>query len=243
VRIAFDLDGVLADLHSPFVRMAARLFPELDPATLLSAEVGASPAPGAEVPPEGTAATPPRDVVVSPRQANAVWRAVAETEDFWESLEEIEPGAIARLAALADERRWELLFVTSRPASAGRTVQRQSQRWLERMGFPLPSVYVVQGSRGRIASALGIDVVVDDRPEHCLDVTANSKAGAVLVWRGEEGRVPASVRRLGMAVVPDVASCLDRLVEIDAAADNRPLLDRLRAVFGLRPRPADPQRR
>ena len=30
MRIAFDLDGVLADLHTPFVEHRAKLFPELD---------------------------------------------------------------------------------------------------------------------------------------------------------------------------------------------------------------------
>ena len=85
------------------------------------------------------------------RQVDAVWRELTGVADFWESLKEIEPGMIRRLAELADERRWEMLFVTSRPRSAGRTVQRQSQRWLQQCGFPMPSVYVVQGSRGQIA--------------------------------------------------------------------------------------------
>ena len=43
MRIAFDLDGVLADLHEPFVREAIRLFPELDAAKIGAADIGASP--------------------------------------------------------------------------------------------------------------------------------------------------------------------------------------------------------
>ena len=91
-----------------------------------------------------------------------------------------------------------MLFITSRPSSAGRTVQRQSQRWLQRMGFPLPSVYVVHGSRGAVAQALNLDVVIDDRPDNCLDVVLGSKAGAVLIWRGPQEKVPVSARRLGI---------------------------------------------
>ena len=34
MRIAFDMDGVLADLHTAFIRAAVELFPELDPAAL-----------------------------------------------------------------------------------------------------------------------------------------------------------------------------------------------------------------
>ncbi len=37
---------------------------------------------------------------------------------------------------------------------SGATPQVQTQRWLESKGFRLPSVFVVQGSRGRIAAAL-----------------------------------------------------------------------------------------
>ena len=43
MRIAFDLDGVLADLHTPFVTTAIQLFPELDAAAMRNADVGASP--------------------------------------------------------------------------------------------------------------------------------------------------------------------------------------------------------
>jgi hypothetical protein len=126
-----------------------------------------------------------------------------------------------------------MLFITSRPKSAGRTVQRQSQRWLQKMGFPMPSLYVVHGSRGLIAKALQIDVVVDDRPENCLDVVLESQAGAILVWRGQKEAVPGSAKRMGIAVVPTVAECLDAIVQIEQP-DERGVLDRLRSLFGLR---------
>ena len=67
---------------------------------------------------------------------------------------EIEPGAVGHLATLARERRWEVIFPTKRPESGGDTVQLQTQRWLEAKGFMLPSVFVVQGSRGLVADAL-----------------------------------------------------------------------------------------
>jgi hypothetical protein len=238
MRIAFDLDGVLADLHGPFARTALRLFPELDRTEIASPEVGSSPPDedhAQDKPAEGSPVIPAlTNLPLTGRQASAVWDALTAVEDFWSTLDEIEPGAIKRLAQLADERRWEILFITSRPWTAGRTVQRQSQRWLERLGFPLPSVYVVHGSRGRIAAALNLDVVVDDRPENCLDVALESKAGGILVWRGSKEAVPASARRFGIAVVPSVASCLDALVEIERSDQRGSLLDRLRKLFGLR---------
>jgi len=237
MRIAFDLDGVLADLHTPFVTTALKLFPELDAAAIRTADVGASPPvePDTETPAADLAAMP--SLVSRPvnrRQAEVIWRDLASRENFWESLDEIEAGAIARLAALVETRRWEVVFVTSRPTSAGRTVQRQTQRWLTRQGFPMPSVFVMHGSRGRLAGALDLDVVVDDRPENCLDVVLESRAGAVLIWRGPQETVPASARRLGIAVAPTVARCLDTILEAEESKAGGSLLDRLRALFGLR---------
>ncbi len=239
MRIAFDLDGTIADLHTPFARAALDLFPELDPAAVAPPQVGASPPDPGQSVNDGTAAPAlsTLELPLSNEQAGAVWRTLEAIENFWETLEELEPGSIGRLAQLADERRWEVIFITSRPRSRGRTIQRQSQRWLERCGFPLPSVYVVHGSRGRVADALALDVVVDDRPENCLDVVLESAAGSILVWRGQESGVPASARRMGIAVVPTIAACLDALAEAERPGHETRLLDRLRRVLGLKTRP------
>ena len=201
-----------------------------------NADVGASPPADTDLEragPDLPAAPALTTKAVDRRQAEAIWKQIAAQENFWESLGEIESGAIARLAAVADDRRWEVIFVTSRPRSAGRTVQRQTQRWLTRLGFPLPSVFVMHGSRGKLASALDLDVVVDDRPDNCLDVVLESKAGAVLIWRGPQEAVPISARRLGIAVAPTVANCVDTLIKADQEQDGN-LLDRLRTLFGLR---------
>jgi len=245
MRVGFDLDGVLADLHEPFVKASIRLFPALDPASMRSADVGASPSDDETSETTDDLVPPSLDTrePLTRRQSDAVWRYLASLENFWEGLGEIEDGAIRRLAGLADERGWEVLFITSRPRSAGRTVQRQSQRWLERLGFTLPSVYVVHGSRGRVASALALDVVVDDRPENCLDIVLESKAGAVLVWRGDSKGVPASAKRLGIAVVPTVAACLDALAEAQRSGSERGFADRLRGLLGLKMSPAGMLRR
>ncbi len=120
------------------------------------------------------------------RQERRLWRHVESIDGFWETLKEIEPGTVARLAALASDRRWELIFLTKRPESAGATAQVQTQRWLQAHGFSLPSVFVVQGSRGRVADAFNLDFVVDDRPENCLDVVIDSTTRALLVWREDE---------------------------------------------------------
>jgi hypothetical protein len=101
----------------------------------------------------------------------------------------------------------------------------------------MPSAFVVHGSRGKVAQALDLDVVVDDRPENCLDVALESSAAAILLWRGPQDTIPASAKRLGIAVAPSVAACLDTLIEAEKLAEGS-LLDRLRKLFGLRTRSA-----
>ena len=114
------------------------------------------------------------------------------------------------------------------------TAQLQTQRWLQSRGFELPSVYVVQGSRGRIAAALALDIVVDDRPENCLDVAVDSKARAILVWRERAKQLPAASQRLGIGVVTSVAECLDILTQIDAPSDQPGMLSRVKRLLGLK---------
>jgi phosphoglycolate phosphatase-like HAD superfamily hydrolase len=274
LRIAFDLDGVLADMDAELIRQAEHLFggsmidrpPATNagsgrasgaPADVLAAAKAGSPARqprgGGEA---GSPARQPRggpeaaESTVEPaadlepplvklnltsKQQRRLWKHVESIENFWETLQEIEPGTVKRLARLADDRRWEIMFLTKRPRSAGATCQLQTQRWLVARGFPLPSVYVVQGSRGRIAAALALDVVIDDRPENCLDIVVDSKARAILVWRDDEKNLPAAAKRLGIAVVRTVRECLDVLEEIDAPPPEQPgLMDRVMRLLGLK---------
>jgi hypothetical protein len=249
LRVAFDLDGVLADMESELVRQAEILFGEPmtrrleerpaddKPAT----EPAADAASGAEDQRQAAAEAAPENVPpmlalkMTARQQRRLWKHVESIENFWGTLKELEPGVIERLATVAAERRWEIIFLTKRPQSAGETAQVQSQRWLQSKGFPLPSVFVVQGSRGRIAASLGLDIVIDDRPENCLDVVVDSKARALLVWRDDEKHLPAAARRLGIGVVKTVEECLDILIQIDTPAPEQPgVVDRVKRLLGLK---------
>jgi hypothetical protein len=255
LRVGFDLDGVLADMEAELVRQATLVFGEAMTRRLQersvqpAAEATAKPAlPSVPAPPEGgTPAAPPEPVQpageappllrlnMTTRQQRRLWRHVESIENFWETLSEIEPGIVRQLAAIAGERRWELIFLTRRPSSAGATAQIQSQRWLTAHGFPMPSVYVVQGSRGRIAQALDLDIVVDDLPENCLDVIAESKARAILVSRDDPKRLPVATRRLGIGVVRSVAECLEILVEVDDTPREQPgMVSRVMRLLGLK---------
>jgi hypothetical protein len=205
VRIACDLDGTIADMDAALLREARQLFGDV---SRLSA--------------------------LTERQMRRLWDHVRELDDFWCSLDEIEPGTVAQLAAFAALHGWEIIFLTQRPASAGATTQVQTQRWLEAHGFALPSVYVMNGSRGKVAAALGLDVVIDDRPENCLDVVSDSQARALLVWRRNPDLIPPATARLGIEPITSFAEALEILQQITAETTKpEGFVTRLRAVIGL----------
>jgi hypothetical protein len=193
LRVAFDMDGVFADLESALSRQAVALF-------------GDAPDSAGRLP--------------SSRRRR-LWRRVQATENFWETLEEIEPGGVSRLAALAGERGWEVIFLTTRPETAGASAQTQTHRWLVERGFPCPSVFVVRRSRGAVAAALELDVVVDDRAENCLDVVSDSSARAVLTWRSAADVPEIALNRLRIDVVRGCNESLDLLTKIDSERQPR----------------------
>lgn len=228
------MDGVFADMDAGLVRQAEVLFGEAPVAqdTVPSPEqLDANSRPRA---PEHEAAL--ARLRISARQQRKLWEHVESIDGFWETLKEIEPGSVRKLAGLAGARGWEVIFLTKRPRSAGATAQVQTQRWLQTNGFPFPSVFVVQGSRGRIASSLDLDFVIDDRPENCLDVVMDSKAQAILVWRQRDTQMLGATKRLGIGVVTSVMECLDVLAQVDSPELERPsIVDRVMRLLGMRP--------
>ena len=229
MRLGFDLDGTVADLQGALAREARDLFPGVDPGTLprsIAPKTGADPVEGASPPPFSMSA-------LSSRQQRELWDAACARVNFWETLDEIEPGSLARLSRLTRDRRWEVIFLTSRPETRGDTAQVQSHRWLAAHGFELPSVFVVHGSRGKIAASLQLDVLVDDRPENCLDIAIDSAARALLVWRGGEDTVPGSARQLGIGSVSSITECLEILETLDRP-DDISIVDRFKQLLGLK---------
>ena len=232
MRLGFDLDGTVADLQGALAREARLLFPGIDPATLPRSmsphEKTGTDEPAAETPEAFRMSS------LSSRQQRELWDAACSRVNFWETLAELEPGKLAELSRLARARRWEVIFLTSRPETKGDTAQLQSHRWLAAQGFEMPSVFVVHGSRGKIAASLALDVLVDDRPENCLDIAIDSSARAILVWRGEDGPVPASARQLGIGSVASIAQCLEILQQLDQKDQSTGIVDRFRQLLGLK---------
>ena len=172
LRIGFDLDGVVADFRTAFLDVAGKLL-------------------GHDAIRHPRHRMPDFDAV-SAADAKRVWRVITETPNWWLGLAPYEPAQIARLYQLARRYRWEVSFLTSRIPTAGDSVQFQSQTWLEAYGFYMPAVVTVPGSRGEIANALRLDMIIDDQFLNCLEVVGASQTKAILLLQTGD---PASNNR------------------------------------------------
>lgn len=243
LRIGCDLDGTVADMAAALQREAETLFGpgvDISPGQVLAAEPTAesdSIDPAEVLQGSGPSPQPagPTRRALTGREYKQLWSHVRKVDNFWCTLKELEPGAVARFSEAALKNRWEVIFLTQRPSSAGDTAQRQSQAWLVRNGFAMPSVYVVNGSRGLIAASLGLDAVVDDRPENCLDVVADSQAKSILVWRDSPRTAPPGASRLRVETVFSFGEALDQLLALSVARRSvtAGLVGRMRQKLGL----------
>jgi hypothetical protein len=227
LRVAFDLDGTIADMHVVLRKEAERLFGEAELSTAVEqsgAEVGTKN--------EAESVQVMAELHLTGRQQARLWEHVKTIDNFWIGLPEMEPGIVARLSSLATARRWEVIFLTTRPLVAGDTVQIQSQRWLEAHGFRLPSVFVVRRSRGKVADALELDAVVDDRPENCVDVAVDSTATPILIWPGDPSHVPPGAKRLGVRVVTSISEAIDVVIKLDDLKNETGVVRSLKKFFG-----------
>jgi hypothetical protein len=235
LRIGFDMDGVIADFEAAFRGVEVRLF---GPAEHID---GGQP----EKEEESQAASEPlvandegeeKDRVASERlqrrRRDSIWRTIQSTPNFWETLEPTEPGVVRRVHDLMLRHRWEVFFITQRPATQGDTVQRQTQRWLVKQGFDLPSVLVIGGSRGAAAGAVRLNYHIDDSPQNCIDVISNSKARPILIVPGGDSATVISARSLGVGTAASVSECLDILEKASLARSHPGLLQRLAAAVG-----------
>ena len=91
---------------------------------------------------------------------------------------------------------------------------------------------VTRGSRGTLAAALHLDVLIDDTVQHCVDVITESKATPFLVLREPDAATEGNAKRLGIRVVRSVEECLVILEELQRQRENPKLLDRLRQSIG-----------
>jgi hypothetical protein len=226
LRIGFDMDGVVADFSKAFHDVEKRLFGAEEPARAGNPEDQREESDPVEDP---KARENPRR---HRRRSDAVWAAIRATPDFWTGLDPLDRRAVPRLHELMLRHRWEVFFITQRPATLGETVQRQTQRWLIDQGFDMPSVLVVPGSRGAAGNALSLHYHVDDSANNCVDMKSESKAKPILIVGDEDPIATASARRLGIGTARDINAALDILDKASTARARPHILEQLGKMVG-----------
>lgn len=259
LRVAFDMDGVLADFGQAFRGIEVRLFSSDSAAGAgepsreedrreTNARRADDAGPADRAPAEGSLEDYRSEKILetevlettkaSPgefrRRRDLVWRTIQSTPNFWSTLPPIDPEAVRRIHAMMLRHQWEVFFITQRPGTDGDTVQRQTQIWLVEQGFDLPSVLVLGGSRGAVAAALRLDYLVDDSAHNCLDVIADSDTRPILIVPDDDEPTVASARKLGVGTVRSISECLDILEKATIARNEPGLLQRLAALVGWR---------
>jgi hypothetical protein len=199
LRIGIDTDGVLADFRSAF-RATAK--------ACLGSDVTGSD-------------DPKSSESLKHKDVSRVWEQIARTPNWWMTLRPYEPDQIARLYSLTRAAGWEIFFMTNRPASAGDTVQFQTQWWIERYGFYLPAVLTVPGSRGEVANGLRLDIVIDDLMLNCVEVISASAAKAMLILRNGDRAVADHATARGIGVVTTFAEALAALERLHDLLPSR----------------------
>jgi len=226
LRIGFDMDGVFADFAAAFHEIEAKIF-GIESSDLVDQpeplQASESEAPGADSVP---------NAYEQRRRREAVWVEIEAIPDFWTTLKPTREGAVRRLHTLMLEHRWEVFFITQRPATAGDTVQRQTQKWLIAQGFDMPSVLVIPGPRGAAGNALSLHYHVDDSANNCVDMKSESKAKPILIVGDDDPTATASARRLGIGTARDISAALDILDKASTAKARPHILEQLGRMVG-----------
>ena len=176
IKIGLDLDGVLCDFNTSFLRLLQEIH---------GGQLGPSVADGQRYMPDRWNWCPA--LGFSRAEIDAAWHHVqAPSTAFWEQLEPLYPHdamceLIDRLAIFQYNKRsvaepFEVYFLTSRP---GPTARLQSLKWLYRYTARNLTV-LITSRKGHVAHGLGLDLVIDDHVENVLSVLRESETHATL---------------------------------------------------------------
>ena len=149
MRIALDVDGVLADFIWSFTQVAT--------------ELGVM---------TGRFRTSDQQEWSFPCDVNSVWEEVKGRWNWWMTLEPIATtDEISALNKAIGEH--DVYFITSRPRTRGLSAERQTHHWLTSIGLQAAHASVIAtraGSKGALCKALDIEAVLEDCPANLEDL-------------------------------------------------------------------------
>jgi uncharacterized HAD superfamily protein len=156
--IGLDIDGVLADFISPFVRFLEQHVGRgsIDPETITDLTFSNHPFLSQQIVAECI-----QNVSNDPR----FWRRLAPlpSAEQWRVLDSL-------------SRRQKLVFVTHRYEHESYSIREVTRDWLKQQGVTQPVVYFTQTYKSELIRKLNVKLFVDDRHENCRDVAENTEA-------------------------------------------------------------------
>lgn len=149
MRIAIDLDGVIADFIWSFSAVAA--------------ELGLIPE---------RYRTSVQQSWTLPFNHNPVWKIVKSRWNWWMTLEPIATHVeIAAMNKAIGEH--DVYFITSRPRGRGLSAELQARYWLAGIGVDVDGASVIAtktGTKGALCQALDIEAMLEDCPDNLEDL-------------------------------------------------------------------------
>lgn len=156
-NIGFDLDGVLANFHFGFSKIANRLFgspivEDINDVKAYRWEDWGYP--------------------IDKKQHNKVWREIDDNvRGFWFGLTPLVDNSIFHRMKDMESNGHNFFFITSRKNTAGHTALDQTKAWVERW-TSLKSFSVIPSHRkGGILDRAEIDYFIDDLPENIIEAS------------------------------------------------------------------------
>lgn len=165
MKIALDIDGVLADFVTPFLhRLEQRIGgPSIDPASITDPNFQHHPFLTREV---------IYDCMVDASYDPEFWRALKPlpSPQQWQSLNQI-------------SRSHEVVFITHRWLRDTYDINQVTCEWLRRHGFDDPVVHFTQDLKSQLVKQMQVTLFVDDRHENCQDVATQTEAVVLMPHR------------------------------------------------------------
>jgi uncharacterized HAD superfamily protein len=165
MMVGLDIDGVLADFISPFLRRMEQRVENgpIDAETITDLTFKSHPH-------------------LTERIVSECLMEVSNEPAFWRDLAPLpSPNQWKTLESLS--RNGRLVFLTHRYERDSYDIHQITSDWLKTHGISNPTVYFTQKEKSELVEKLKVQLFVDDRHENCQDVAEKTRAIVLMPHR------------------------------------------------------------